>query len=426
MVASSETRELYEGLAVQVTPASIRRRFLAYAIDLGVVYTVISFGVLILFILIIIPGILLGMSGLPGLSIYLIVGLIALLLAVLVFYHGYFIHYERRTGITPGKKICGLQVISLDGGALTLGQALLRDLLRYIDAWLVFPGLLSMSASSQRRRLGDLAAGTIVIENSEVGTTVRYLFIGAEDYRRLLENLAPAAMPEDLCREYLRFAFQTLIAHRHVATINEAESWNTRLLQYLPPERRQLLDKWGYLLFFGEHALQLLSSNVPKYKVISPASGKLPLPKARTYQPGGVRRRLAAILIDGSIISIFHMPFSLLELALNVISPNNWLWVKFAVWPVYICITLGYFVIFYRTRGATPGKMLFGLKVVDSKSGEFLRPSQTIWRETIGKFCSIIVVGLGYFWALFRSDRRTWHDFIGRSQVLRTTSTIAT
>ena len=422
MAAESETRELYEGLAVQVTPASIPRRFLAYAVDLGVVYTVISFGALIVLLVLGIPAILLGASGLPGLSIYLIVALVVLLIAVLLVYHGYFIHYERRSGITPGKRICGLQVISLDGGALTLGQAVLRDMLRYIDAWLVIPGLLSMSASAHRRRLGDLAAGTIVIENASVGDTERYLFITRDDYLRLLENLAPLAMPEDLCREYLHFAFQTLIAHTHTATIKETEFWQQRLVNFLPTERRDLLDKWGYLLFFGEHSLQLVSNQVPRVKDVAVASAKLATPKARVYQPGGVRRRFAAMLIDGSIVSIFHLPFNLVELAINLLAPAHSILFKFLVWPIYICISLGYFAVFYRTRGATPGKMLFGLKVVDAKSGEYLRSSQTIWRETIGKFCSLIVFGLGYFWALFRSDRRTWHDFIGRSQVLRSVS----
>ena len=419
MVADPETRELYEGLEVQVSPATISRRALAYAVDLGVVYTVISFGALLVTIILVIPAVLLGVSGLPGLSIYLIIALVVLLLAILFVYHGYFIYYEKRAGITPGKKICGLQVISVDGSALTLGQAVLRDLLRYIDAWLVIPGLLSMSASSQRRRLGDYAAGTIVIENSAIGDAERYLFIRPTDYLRLLENLAPQALPENLCREYLRFAFQTLVAHRHIATINEADSWCNRLVQYLPPERRELLDKWGYLLFFGEHALQLVSARVPKYKVSSLASTSLTTPKARAYEAGGVRRRFAALLIDGGVIGILHLPFSLAELALNLISPANWIWFKIVVWPIYIAISLGYFAIFYRTRGATPGKIIMGLRVVDANSGEFLRPSQTIWRETVGKFCSIIFLGIGYFWALFRNDRRTWHDFIGRSQVLR-------
>lgn len=425
MANNDATRELYEGLAIQVTPASIYRRFLAYAVDLGVIYTVISIGALVIVLLLVIPLVLLGMSGIPGFPIFFIAIVVILLLAVLCVYHGYFIRYEHRSGITPGKRICGLQVISLDGTALTLGQATLRDMLRYIDAWLIVPGLLSMCLSEQRRRLGDFAAGTIVIENPAVGDSERYLFIERDDYLRLLETLQPRPMPEELCQEYLGYAFQSMISHRIQTSQLQQTQWSQKLIQYLPDEKRTYLDNLGFLLFFAEHCLQLISKQVPQAKFKPVEKLKIAPPRARLYQPGGFRRRFAAMLIDGSIISIFQLPFNLLDLAITVLLPSYSIWFKLAVWPLYICISLSYFAVFYRTRGATPGKMLLGLKVVDSKSGEFLRANQTIWRETIGKLISFVFFGLGYLWACFRKDRRTWHDFIGRTQVLRSIQRVA-
>ncbi len=68
-------------------------------------------------------------------------------------------------GQTPGKKMLGLRVVRDDGGTLTLAPALIRNLLR-LDA---IPGgsvldLGLMLWSTDGKRLGDLAAGTVVIE----------------------------------------------------------------------------------------------------------------------------------------------------------------------------------------------------------------------------------------------------------------------
>jgi len=68
-------------------------------------------------------------------------------------------------GRTPGKWILGLAVVREDGTPIRPGESILRNFLRVVDFLPYFYalGLLCMLADKSFRRLGDLAAGTLVV-----------------------------------------------------------------------------------------------------------------------------------------------------------------------------------------------------------------------------------------------------------------------
>lgn len=69
-------------------------------------------------------------------------------------------------GRTPAKRALGLVVKSHDGFPAAAGQVVLRSLLWPLDALLLVPlpiGLLVIAATRGRQRLGDFAAGTVVV-----------------------------------------------------------------------------------------------------------------------------------------------------------------------------------------------------------------------------------------------------------------------
>ncbi|WP_307871124.1 RDD family protein [Micromonospora sp. C51] len=95
----------------------------------------------------------------------LTVGLVLLLV-------GYPVLCERfNDGRTPGKAVVGLRVVSLDGAPVGFRQSLTRALVGVAVEWpgLVLPllswavGLTVMLSDTRGRRLGDLAAGTLVV-----------------------------------------------------------------------------------------------------------------------------------------------------------------------------------------------------------------------------------------------------------------------
>ncbi len=82
----------------------------------------------------------------------------------------YFFLLEAHSGQTVGKRLAGLRVVGVDGGpvdALAVGA---RNVLRFVDGIPGPPlvGALSMTLTGpRRRRIGDLAARTVVVEAQE-------------------------------------------------------------------------------------------------------------------------------------------------------------------------------------------------------------------------------------------------------------------
>lgn len=166
-----------ENIAFDYQLAGPFRRLPAYLIDIGV--RVVGF-LLIVFLVVFIGGLSGAFSGriLPALAE---ATLLFLFFLQSWFYGVFFETYFN--GRTPGKWLCGLRVISDDGHPITAMQALLRNLLRVVDlmppATLValdpenlffaiplmtgMVGLFTMMMTRRLQRLGDLAAGTMVV-----------------------------------------------------------------------------------------------------------------------------------------------------------------------------------------------------------------------------------------------------------------------
>jgi uncharacterized RDD family membrane protein YckC len=80
----------------------------------------------------------------------------------------YYFALESGDGQTVGKKLLKLRVVRADGRPAAMGEIAVRTVLRVVDGIGVYiVGLIVMLATGQRRqRLGDLAAGTIVVDAS--------------------------------------------------------------------------------------------------------------------------------------------------------------------------------------------------------------------------------------------------------------------
>lgn len=90
---------------------------------------------------------------------------------------GFFLYrwvFEGLTGTTLGKLVFGLAVRCHDGSGIGLGRAFVRNLLLPLDAAIV--GFLTAAVTPRRRRIGDLLAGTVVV-NSRMGVAAPVLGI---------------------------------------------------------------------------------------------------------------------------------------------------------------------------------------------------------------------------------------------------------
>ena len=111
--------------------------------------------------------------------------------------------------------------------------------------------------------------------------------------------------------------------------------------------------------------------------------------------------RLAASIVDSIILTIVQIILS--SIGLSVIS---------------LFVGLVYGVLFIGLRGQTPGKMAFGIMVVD-EHGNVPGIRRAIIREIPGKLISTIVILLGYFWVIWDPRKRAWHDHMSGTFVIR-------
>lgn len=94
-------------------------------------------------------------------------------LGIFFFYWGYFTLFEAFWGgRTPGKRVAGIRVIQVSGRGIGLFESMTRNLLRVVDQFpgIYVVGVVSVFATRRHQRLGDLAAGTMVVhERKETG-----------------------------------------------------------------------------------------------------------------------------------------------------------------------------------------------------------------------------------------------------------------
>lgn len=99
-------------------------------------------------------------DGLSGMGETVLVAFIAFV--VLWLYYPAFEWLWR--GQTPGKRYQGIRVVRRDGQPVGLAPVLVRNLIRIVDVMaLPFLALISMVVTKHSQRLGDLAAGTMVV-----------------------------------------------------------------------------------------------------------------------------------------------------------------------------------------------------------------------------------------------------------------------
>lgn len=147
--------ELAEGISVHLRPASMVPRVLARLIDL----TIQSLMVTVLSLIIGLTRLFLGTEMTGGLNI--LIGFI-----VPLFYDPIF--ELSKHAATPGKRTMKLKVVKLSGAPTDFGTSFMRALLLPIDYLPCgLAGIWASLATRHSQRLGDLAAGTLVVHRHE-------------------------------------------------------------------------------------------------------------------------------------------------------------------------------------------------------------------------------------------------------------------
>jgi uncharacterized RDD family membrane protein YckC len=236
--------ETPENVAFGYTVAGIGSRFLAALVD-----TLIIAALQVFFFIL---GLLIARLLLPDGALDLdtdnpyiawIIGLFGLI--AFAFFWGYYIFFEMIwNGQSPGKRRAHLRVIRVDGTPITLTESIIRNLVRLIDFLPVYygVGVVTMFVNSQSRRLGDLAAGTLVVRESGAPISLESLAARTSEPAVVYRPMAPEVGPlpiELLTSQDIQLLEDFLARRNQLANKNVL---GERILQKLF-ERMQLLPK---------------------------------------------------------------------------------------------------------------------------------------------------------------------------------------
>ncbi len=200
------THQTPESVELEFTLAGIGNRAWALLIDYHILGLLV---VVFLIIWSIISWQLVEITGNLFRRVDIGLWLVAIALLVMFFvYTGYFILFETFwQGQTPGKRFAKIRVVRDDGRPIGIGQATMRSLLRAFDDTL-FLGAFLIIFTRREKRLGDLAAGTIVVQVELPVAAANSISDGANELAQQLLHQADFTqlLPDDFAviREYLQ------------------------------------------------------------------------------------------------------------------------------------------------------------------------------------------------------------------------------
>jgi uncharacterized RDD family membrane protein YckC len=171
-----------------------------------------------------------------------VIGAVLAVVGSLGAYLAWFCVFEALMGRTPGKAALGLRVIATDGTPARFPQTFLRAVLGIIDFIAVPFGLIAIVAtllSPRDQRLGDVAAGTLVVRQRAASNFVAPAHFppppGYEAYVGALDVGAMTVAHYGLIRTFLLRAHHLAPLARVQMAVRLANPLATNVLRHQPP-----------------------------------------------------------------------------------------------------------------------------------------------------------------------------------------------
>jgi uncharacterized RDD family membrane protein YckC len=155
-----------QNVFIEYPMAGLGDRILAYLIDLLII---IAYFIAVVFLMV-------------SANVFSLAAFISALLIPAFLYHLFFEIFMN--GQSPGKRAMNIKVVRLDGTPPTIGNYVIRWLLRLIEIDLLSGAvaLVTIAVSDKGQRLGDMAAGTTVVKLAgQQAVTAKDVFTVAEE-----------------------------------------------------------------------------------------------------------------------------------------------------------------------------------------------------------------------------------------------------
>lgn len=234
MLLTTGPRDLVtpEGVVLDFPTAGVASRALAKVIDLLVQILLLNIAIFVVAMLaLLIPDV-----GEWGAVVTVVAGIVAAFLVLI----GYPVAFEALWGgRTPGKAVVGLRVRTREGGPIRFRHAAVRSLIGLAECFLMpFLAIVSCTWSTANQRLGDLAAGTIVVRERTGGPGSSALRfpppVGLDNYVQSLDITAMSSDQYNFVRSFLTRVLELDPRSREVLATRFARQLS-QLLHHDPP-----------------------------------------------------------------------------------------------------------------------------------------------------------------------------------------------
>jgi len=163
----------------------------------------------------------------------------------------------------------------------------------------------------------------------------------------------------------------------------------------------------------------------PRPAITEPSAAQPAPAAAKTVRWGGFFRRFFAFIVDAlAILLLVAIMYLLSYIGYKVGLSGHGRAVTwhnaaplffFMNWASIFLATL-YFVIFHGGAGKTIGKWLLGLRVVGPEQAPIG------YGRAFGRWVAMVVLAplaVGFLWILWSPEKRSWHDYLARTWVIR-------
>jgi uncharacterized RDD family membrane protein YckC len=140
---------------------------------------------------------------------------------------------------------------------------------------------------------------------------------------------------------------------------------------------------------------------------------------AAALPPAGLLRRLAAMVYDGLLVLAVLMIVTACFLPLTggeAVTWQSFPLLAVPYWAALACAVVAYFGLPWTQRGQTLGMASWRVRV-QRDDGCLLT-----WRDVVVRLGASVLswlpAGLGWVWALFDREHRTWHDSLSHTRVV--------
>jgi len=218
-----------ENVDLHLEIAGLGNRLLAQLVD-GLISVAVTLAVLLIGLILAVLVYSLPMA-LQTRNIWLAVIAMIAIFIVFILINCYFIFFEGFwQGQTPGKRVAEIRVIESNGQPLGWTGAIIRNLLRMVDNVMLL-GLVIMLFDKNERRIGDMAAGTIVIRErkTDISTTKLVLAEKVAPGNNLLDIGRVTPAEYDLVVDFLKRRESLAKSHRPLVAKKLAKYFQEKL-----------------------------------------------------------------------------------------------------------------------------------------------------------------------------------------------------